>query len=81
MQFEWDDRQKQSVTLDIEVTVLNFYKHLASENGIPYQELMKLYLSQYANENKKSIIAQQKEATQSLGQLLLSFKPYLIQHF
>ena len=53
----WYDRQKQSVTLDIDVTVLNFYKHLASENGIPYQELMKLYLSQYANENKKPIIA------------------------
>ena len=53
----WYDCQKQSVTLDIDITVLNFYKHLASENGIPYQELMKLYLSQYAKEKKKPIIA------------------------
>ena len=44
----WYDRQKQSITLDIDVGVLNYYKHLASENGISYQELMKLYLSQCA---------------------------------
>ena len=53
----WYDRQKQSITLDMDVSVLNYYKHLASENGISYQELMKLYLSQYAKEKKKPILA------------------------
>jgi len=53
----WYDHQKQSVTLDIDVTVLNYYKQLASENGISYQELMKFYLSQYAKDKKKPVIA------------------------
>ncbi len=49
----WYDRQKQSVTIEIDVAILNYYKKLSLETGVSYKELMKMYLAQCAKEEKK----------------------------
>lgn len=53
----WYDREKQSVTLDIDVDIVNYFKRLSFETGISYQELMRMYLMQCAREEKKPAFA------------------------
>ncbi len=44
---------KKQVTLRLGVDVIDYFKHLAEETGIPYQNLINLYLQDCAHAHKK----------------------------
>jgi uncharacterized protein (DUF4415 family) len=44
---------KKQVTLRLGVDVVNYFRALASETGIPYQNLINLYLKECAHSGKK----------------------------
>jgi predicted DNA binding CopG/RHH family protein len=44
---------KKQVTLRLNTDVVTYFKALAQENGIPYQNLINLYLSECAHSGKK----------------------------
>ena len=44
---------KKQVTLRLSNNVINYFKALANETGIPYQNLINLYLLECANSGKK----------------------------
>ena len=43
----------RQVTINLDEDVIDYFKELGSETGIPYQRLINLYLSQCAAEGKK----------------------------
>ena len=44
---------KKQVSLRIEVDTVNYFKALSQETGIPYQNLINLYLTECAHQQKK----------------------------
>jgi len=46
-------RLKKQVTLRLGVDVIEYFKALAKETGLPYQNLINLYLSECAHSGKK----------------------------
>jgi predicted DNA binding CopG/RHH family protein len=44
---------KKQVTLRLNVEVVDYFKKLADETGIPYQNLINLYLQDCASSQKK----------------------------
>ena len=44
---------KKQVTLRLGVDVIDYFKELASETGVPYQNLIDLYLKDCAHSGKK----------------------------
>jgi predicted DNA binding CopG/RHH family protein len=44
---------KQQITIRIEKDTINYFKKLSSEIGIPYQNLINLYLKECAVSKKK----------------------------
>ena len=46
-------RLKKQVTLRLGIDVIEYFKKLAEETGIPYQNLINLYLRECANTHKK----------------------------
>lgn len=44
---------KKQVTLRLNTEVIQYFKDLAKETGIPYQNLINLYLRECANSEKK----------------------------
>ena len=44
---------KKQVTLRLGVDVIEYFKKLAEETGVPYQNLINLYLQDCAHANKK----------------------------
>lgn len=46
-------RIKRAVTIRLEPDVINYFKGLSSETGIPYQNLINLYLLDCAKEGRK----------------------------
>jgi len=46
-------RLKKQVTLRLDPEVIEFFKELSSEKGIPYQSLINLYLQDCANNNRR----------------------------
>jgi len=47
---------KKQVTLRLGVDVIEYFKQLAQEAGIPYQNLINLYLKDCAHSRKKLIL-------------------------
>jgi len=47
------DRLKKQVTLRLGVDVIEYFKGLAEETGIPYQNLINLYLRECAQSSKR----------------------------
>lgn len=47
-------RLKQQITINLDANVVDYFKDLAAKTGIPYQNLINLYLLDCAN-NKKEI--------------------------
>jgi len=47
---------KKQVTLRLGVDVIEYFKKLAEETGIPYQNLINLYLRECAHSRKKLIL-------------------------
>jgi uncharacterized protein (DUF4415 family) len=48
---------KKQVTLRLGVDVIDYFKQMAKETGIPYQNLVNLYLRQCAVSHKKLTVA------------------------
>ncbi len=48
---------KKQVTLRLGVDVIEYFKQMAVETGIPYQNLVNLYLRQCAHSHKKLTVA------------------------
>lgn len=46
-------RIKQPITIRIEKETIAYFKELSVENGIPYQTLINMFLSQCAQEHRK----------------------------
>ena len=44
---------KQQITININKEVLEYFKNMAEETGIPYQTLINLYLLDCKNNNRK----------------------------
>ena len=44
---------KKQVTLRLGIDVINYFKKLAEETGVPYQNLINLYLQDCAHYQKK----------------------------
>ena len=53
----WYDREKQTVTINIDIDIANYFKRLSADTGVSYQELMKMFLTQCAKEEKRPIFA------------------------
>ena len=47
---------KKQVTLRLGVDVIEYFKQLAEETGIPYQNLINLYLRECAHSHKKLVL-------------------------
>jgi predicted DNA binding CopG/RHH family protein len=47
---------KKQVTLRLGIDVIEYFKQLAQEKGIPYQNLINLYLKECAHSRKKLIL-------------------------
>ena len=46
-------RLKKQITLRVNEDAVTYFKQLASETGIPYQNLINLYLTECAHSGKK----------------------------
>lgn len=44
---------KQQITINIDSEVIEFFKQMSTNSGIPYQTLINLYLSDCMNQNRK----------------------------
>ncbi len=44
---------KKQITLRVNTHAISYFKALASETGVPYQNLINLYLSECAHSGKK----------------------------
>lgn len=44
---------KKQITLRVNTDTISYFKALASETGVPYQNLINLYLSECAHSGKK----------------------------
>jgi uncharacterized protein (DUF4415 family) len=47
---------KKQVTIRLEAEVIDYFKGLSVQNGIPYQSLINLFLRECAQEKKKPLI-------------------------
>ena len=43
---------KQQVTMNMNITTVDYFKSMSSESGIPYQTLINLYLDECVKEKK-----------------------------
>ena len=46
-------RLKKAVTIRLEPDIIDYFKSLTTETGIPYQNLINLYLTECAHSGKK----------------------------
>lgn len=47
------EKLRQVVSVNIDISSVDFFKNLAAETGIPYQTLINLYLADCAEKNRK----------------------------
>ncbi len=53
---------KKQVTIRLDERTIGYFKDLSDDNGIPYQTLINLYLSDCANKEKKISLDWQDQA-------------------
>lgn len=58
-------RLKKAVTIRLEPEVITYFKSLASESGIPYQNLINLYLIDCTKEQRKLALTWKRTANKS----------------
>jgi predicted DNA binding CopG/RHH family protein len=46
-------KKKKQLTIRLDESVIEYFKSLSEDSGIPYQSLINLYLRECASENKK----------------------------
>lgn len=47
------ERLKQQAIVGVDIAIIDFFKNLSDETGIPYQTLINLYLADCVKNNKK----------------------------
>ena len=53
----WHARQKKPVTINLDSGAVEYFKALAEETGVSYQNLINMYLVQCAREKKRPAFA------------------------
>lgn len=48
---------KQKITINLDASVVDYFKKLADDSGVPYQTLINVCLSDYAKNNRKITIS------------------------
>ncbi|MBO6107896.1 MAG: hypothetical protein J6P16_00650 [Eubacterium sp.] len=51
----WYDRNKQSISFDMDISVINYFRNLSVDTDVPYLELMKMFLTECAHEKKRPV--------------------------
>ena len=46
-------KNKKQITIRLDEDVVSYFKHLSDENGVPYQNLINLYLKDCASNHKE----------------------------
>lgn len=54
-------RLKRAVTLRLDTTSIDYFKQLSAETGVPYQNLINLYLRDCATNKRRPVIEWPKE--------------------
>jgi predicted DNA binding CopG/RHH family protein len=49
----YSKKEKRAVTIRLETDVVDYFKRMSSETGIPYQNLINLYLRDCAEHSRK----------------------------
>ena len=49
-------RLKKQITIRMGVDIIDYFKELAGETGIPYQNLINMYLRQCVTEKKRPVL-------------------------
>ncbi len=49
----YSSKAKQQVTMNMNISTVEYFKAMASESGVPYQVLINLYLDECVKEKKK----------------------------
>ena len=44
---------KKQITIRLDINTIEYFKNISEETGIPYQNLINLYLMECANKHKK----------------------------
>ena len=52
----WYSGQKKIISINIDVGVIEYFKSLSAETGVPYQTLINMYLIQCKEERKRYFI-------------------------
>ena len=50
-------RLKKQITINIDVSTVEFFKNLAEETGIPYQTLINMYLADCVKNKKRPSVS------------------------
>ena len=58
---------KRQITIRLDTTAVNYFKELAAELGMPYQNLINLYLRDCAAHKRRPVIQWPQEAPQRTG--------------
>lgn len=53
----WYAKSKKPVTINLDTRAIIYFKELAEETGVGYQNLMNMYLVQCAKEKKRPVFA------------------------
>ena len=48
---------KKQITINIDISTIDFFKNLANDTGIPYQTLINMYLGDCAKNNKRPTVS------------------------
>ena len=51
------DKLKKQITINIDISTIDYFKKLSSDSGIPYQTLINMYLKDCAVNQKKPNIS------------------------
>jgi predicted DNA binding CopG/RHH family protein len=59
---------KRQITIRLDVAAVNYFKEMAAELGMPYQNLIKLFLRDCATEKRRPVIQwPQEQPKQAVG--------------
>ena len=53
----YSDRLKKQITIRLDDTVIAYFKEMADQTGMPYQNIINYYLLDYVKNNKKMKIS------------------------
>ena len=73
----YTEKLKRQVTMNLKITTIDYFKQLAEETGIPYQNLIDLYLDDCVKKGVKPEIDWKKPAQLCIKCGLVGLKIYI----